>query len=147
MEHPLKPPKKKPSSRAPRVIAILVIIGLALLLAGLANNQTKTPNYSNTSSGSNTSNAAAGSSTTSQSATSNTSSDVSDTSSDTQDSSTGSSTSGQSNTSSCTPTSDEGTCYEPGEYCRDDDHGATGVAGDGESIVCSDNDGWRWEPN
>jgi hypothetical protein len=46
----------------------------------------------------------------------------------------------------CYPTSDEGTCYEPGEYCRDDDHGMSGVAGDGESIVCEDNDGWRWEP-
>jgi hypothetical protein len=42
--------------------------------------------------------------------------------------------------------SDEGTCYEPGEYCRDSDHGASGVAGDGESITCEDNDGWRWEP-
>jgi hypothetical protein len=46
----------------------------------------------------------------------------------------------------CYPLSDEGTCYEPGEYCRDDDHGMSGVAGDGESIVCEDNDGWRWEP-
>jgi len=46
----------------------------------------------------------------------------------------------------CYPVSDEGTCYEPGEYCRDSDHGASGVAGDGESIVCEDNDGWRWEP-
>jgi hypothetical protein len=46
----------------------------------------------------------------------------------------------------CYPISDEGTCYEPGEYCRDDDHGTSGVAGDGESITCEDNDGWRWEP-
>jgi len=46
----------------------------------------------------------------------------------------------------CYPLSDEGTCYEPGEYCRDSDHGASGVAGDGESIICEDNDGWRWEP-
>jgi hypothetical protein len=46
----------------------------------------------------------------------------------------------------CYPLSDENTCYEPGEYCRDDDHGMTGVAGDGEKIVCEDNDGWRWEP-
>jgi hypothetical protein len=45
-----------------------------------------------------------------------------------------------------TPISDEGTCYEPGEYCRDDDHGVTGTAGDGETITCEDNDGWRWEP-
>lgn len=47
---------------------------------------------------------------------------------------------------SCYPLSNEGTCYEPGEYCRDDDHGVTGVAGDGETITCEDNDGWRWEP-
>jgi hypothetical protein len=35
---------------------------------------------------------------------------------------------------------------EPGEYCRDSDQGVTGVAGDGESIICEDNDGLRWEP-
>jgi hypothetical protein len=46
----------------------------------------------------------------------------------------------------CYPLSDENTCYEPGEYCRDDDHGTTGVAGDGKKIICEDNDGWRWEP-
>jgi hypothetical protein len=22
----------------------------------------------------------------------------------------------------------------------------TGLAGDGETIICEDNDGWRWEP-
>lgn len=47
---------------------------------------------------------------------------------------------------SCYPLSDGGTCYEPGEYCRDSDHGAHGIAGDGEAIVCEDDDGWRWEP-
>ena len=47
----------------------------------------------------------------------------------------------------CYPTSDEGTCYQPGEYCRDDDHGTSGVAGNGEAITCEDNDGWRWEPS
>lgn len=47
---------------------------------------------------------------------------------------------------SCSPLSDEGTCYKPGEYCRADDHGMSGVAGDGEPISCEDNDGWRWEP-
>jgi hypothetical protein len=47
---------------------------------------------------------------------------------------------------SCTPIDDEGGCYEPGEYCSDSDHGATGVAGDGKTITCEDNDGWRWEP-
>jgi hypothetical protein len=46
----------------------------------------------------------------------------------------------------CSPIDDEGGCYEPGEYCRDDDHGVTGTAGDGETITCEDNDGWRWEP-
>ena len=46
----------------------------------------------------------------------------------------------------CYPISDEGTCYEPGEYCREDDHGTSGVAGDGKPITCEDNDGWRWEP-
>jgi hypothetical protein len=48
---------------------------------------------------------------------------------------------------SCYPLSDEDTCYEPGEYCRDSDHGANGLAGDGESIACEENNGWRWEPN
>jgi hypothetical protein len=47
----------------------------------------------------------------------------------------------------CHPISDEGTCYEPGEYCRDADHGTSGVAGDGKAITCEDNDGWRWEPS
>jgi hypothetical protein len=46
----------------------------------------------------------------------------------------------------CYPLSNGGRCYEPGEFCRDSDHGVTGVAGDGERIVCEDNDGWRWEP-
>lgn len=52
----------------------------------------------------------------------------------------------QPSTTSCYPLSDEGTCYEPGEFCRDSDHGVSGLAGDGERIVCEDNDGWRWEP-
>jgi hypothetical protein len=47
---------------------------------------------------------------------------------------------------SCYPLSNEGTCYEPGEFCRDSDHGLSGLAGDGEKIRCEDNDGWRWEP-
>ena len=46
----------------------------------------------------------------------------------------------------CHPLTDAGNCYEPGEYCRDSDHGVSGVAGDGEVITCEDNDGWRWEP-
>lgn len=47
---------------------------------------------------------------------------------------------------SCYPLSNEGTCYEPGEFCRYSDEGRTGVAGDGEKIKCEDNNGWRWEP-
>jgi hypothetical protein len=50
-------------------------------------------------------------------------------------------------TPSCYPISDEGTCYEPGEYCRYSDEGTSGIAGDGEPITCEDNDGWRWEPS
>jgi hypothetical protein len=46
----------------------------------------------------------------------------------------------------CYPLSDSGSCYEPGEYCRDSDAGVTGLAGDGEQIICRDNDGLRWEP-
>jgi hypothetical protein len=46
----------------------------------------------------------------------------------------------------CYPLSNEGTCYEPGEYCRASDAGTTGLAGDNESIVCTQNDGLRWEP-
>jgi hypothetical protein len=47
---------------------------------------------------------------------------------------------------SCYPTTNSGHCYEPGEYCRNSDHGASGVAGNGEKIICKNNDGWRWEP-
>jgi hypothetical protein len=47
---------------------------------------------------------------------------------------------------SCHPLTDGGNCYEPGEYCRNSDHGVTGVAGDGQTITCEDNNGWRWEP-
>ena len=46
----------------------------------------------------------------------------------------------------CHPLTDGGKCYEPGEFCRDSDHGVTGLAGDGKVIKCEDNDGWRWEP-
>jgi hypothetical protein len=47
---------------------------------------------------------------------------------------------------SCYPLTNRGNCYEPGEFCRKSDHGASGVAGDGEKIICEDNNGWRWEP-
>jgi hypothetical protein len=46
----------------------------------------------------------------------------------------------------CYPLSNSGTCYEPGEFCRESDHGVSGVAGDGQKIICQDNNGWRWEP-
>lgn len=46
----------------------------------------------------------------------------------------------------CYPLSSSGHCYEPGEFCSDADHGQSGVAGDGEAIICEDNNGWRWEP-
>lgn len=46
----------------------------------------------------------------------------------------------------CHPLTNSGNCYEPGEYCRDDDHGTSGIAGDGQAITCENNDGWRWEP-
>ena len=50
-------------------------------------------------------------------------------------------------TASCYPLSNAGNCYEPGELCRKSDHGVTGVAGDGETITCQYNNGWRWEPS
>ena len=46
----------------------------------------------------------------------------------------------------CYPLTDGGKCYEPGAYCRQSDHGTVGRAGDGATIVCEDNNGWRWEP-
>ena len=45
----------------------------------------------------------------------------------------------------CSPLTSAGKCYEPGEFCRESDHGMSGVAGDGEAIKCIDKDGWRWE--
>jgi hypothetical protein len=47
----------------------------------------------------------------------------------------------------CTPVTQRGKCYEPGEFCRKIDHGASGVAGDGQPITCENNNGWRWEPS
>jgi hypothetical protein len=46
----------------------------------------------------------------------------------------------------CYPLSDEGTCYEPGEFCRAADQGVAGIAGDGQTIVCMDDHGLRWMP-
>jgi hypothetical protein len=50
-------------------------------------------------------------------------------------------------TQSCYPLTNGGNCYKPGEYCRNSDHGVSGIAGNGEAIICTDNNGWRWEPN
>jgi cardiolipin synthase A/B len=46
----------------------------------------------------------------------------------------------------CYPKTSSGNCYEPGEYCSNADHGTSGIAGDGEAIICENNNGWRWEP-
>ena len=46
----------------------------------------------------------------------------------------------------CYPRASSGNCYQPGEFCPHADAGMTGVAGDGEKIICTDNDGLRWEP-
>jgi hypothetical protein len=47
---------------------------------------------------------------------------------------------------SCYPKTSSGNCYEPGEFCPTADQGMQGLAGDGEIIVCANNDGLRWEP-
>jgi len=56
------------------------------------------------------------------------------------------SSSGGSGGGGCHPTTSSGNCYQPGEFCSAAEHGETGVAGDGETIKCEDNNGWRWEP-
>jgi hypothetical protein len=48
--------------------------------------------------------------------------------------------------SGCYPKTSSGHCYEPGEFCPHADAGMSGVAGDGEAIICEDNNGLRWEP-
>jgi phosphatidylserine/phosphatidylglycerophosphate/cardiolipin synthase-like enzyme len=48
-------------------------------------------------------------------------------------------------TAGCYPLSSSGHCYEPGEYCSSADHGLHGVDGQGDAIVCGDNDGSRWK--
>jgi hypothetical protein len=49
-------------------------------------------------------------------------------------------------TTGCYPLSSSGHCYKPGQYCRTRDHNTQGIALNGEPIVCTYNDGWRWEP-
>jgi hypothetical protein len=46
----------------------------------------------------------------------------------------------------CYPTATSGNCYQPGEFCASADAGMSGVAGDGERIICEENNGLRWEP-
>jgi hypothetical protein len=48
--------------------------------------------------------------------------------------------------SGCYPKASSGNCYEPGEFCPHADAGMHGVAGDGEAIICENNNGLRWEP-
>jgi hypothetical protein len=48
--------------------------------------------------------------------------------------------------SGCYPKASSGNCYEPGEFCSQADAGMSGVAGDGEAIICENNNGLRWEP-
>jgi len=46
----------------------------------------------------------------------------------------------------CHPKASTGNCYEPGEFCPHADAGMSGIAGNGEAIICEDNNGLRWEP-
>jgi hypothetical protein len=46
----------------------------------------------------------------------------------------------------CYPKTSSGHCYEPGEFCPHADAGMSGIAGNGEAIICEDNNGLRWEP-
>ena len=34
----------------------------------------------------------------------------------------------------------------PGEFCPHADAGMSGIAGNGEAIICENNNGLRWEP-
>ncbi|MBL7547385.1 PASTA domain-containing protein [Frankia sp. AgB1.9] len=46
----------------------------------------------------------------------------------------------------CHPTTSKGNCYKAGQLCPAAYHEQSGIAGNGEPIVCQDNNGWRWEP-
>jgi hypothetical protein len=46
----------------------------------------------------------------------------------------------------CHPKTSSGHCYKPGEFCPHADAGMNGIAGNGEAIICEDNNGLRWEP-
>jgi hypothetical protein len=45
---------------------------------------------------------------------------------------------------SCYPLNAKGKCFEPGQFCPKADHGLSGLAGDGEAIVCVDVNSWAW---
>jgi hypothetical protein len=46
----------------------------------------------------------------------------------------------------CYPKTSSGNCYRAGEFCPQADAGMTGVAENGEAIICENNNGLRWEP-
>jgi hypothetical protein len=46
----------------------------------------------------------------------------------------------------CYPLTEDASCYRAGEFCPDSDHETTGRAGNGATITCEDDNGWRWEP-
>jgi hypothetical protein len=46
----------------------------------------------------------------------------------------------------CHPTAAPGQCYKPGDVCPHADAGMTGVAADGQKIICGKDKGWRWQP-
>jgi len=46
----------------------------------------------------------------------------------------------------CYPTTSSGNCYRAGEFCPQADAGMSGIAENGEAIICEDNNGLRWEP-
>jgi hypothetical protein len=48
--------------------------------------------------------------------------------------------------SGCYPTTSSGNCYRAGEFCPQADAGMSGIAENGEAIICEDNNGLRWEP-
>lgn len=47
-------------------------------------------------------------------------------------------------TAACYPTTAAGNCYQAGEFCSDADHGMSGIAENGDAIVCENDNGWRW---
>jgi hypothetical protein len=46
----------------------------------------------------------------------------------------------------CYPKTSSGNCYRAGEFCPHADAGVTGVAENGEAIICENTNGLRWEP-